>query len=280
MVVIMCSDSSKSFVLVKDIMSFVNSVLRIAATLIIYIFHCEMQYDAYSKHHLFFAFSFFLFISGYYSVYTNKMPIAWIADRLKRIYLPYWIVIVWVIIVNIFVDYKEIGIKELFFLIIGGNLFVEHKLYVIGWFISAIVVMYICVFVITYFRYVIVKVVILAFLAVLLLDYGMPLDFFVFFSIGYALHVVLIRSGLELRQVAMKDKFVKFYCAIAAPVRRIQDYSYEFFLVHGGVVLFFTKVLHTKYFVALYGGFFMTIIGAIVLKIISNRLVVFLNIGK
>lgn len=278
MFVMMYCSSGRNSIFVKDFVSLVNSVMRILATMIIYKFHCEMQYDTSSKHHLFIAFSFFLFISGYYSTIVNKSPVVWIVDRLKRIYIPYWVVIAGVVVVNLFADYKEVGYKELFFLLIGGNLFVEHKLYVIAWFVSAIVIMYLCVFVMNYFRYISVRIVILVSLVCLLMSYGMPIDFFIFFGLGYAIHSILIQSGLEFKYIFVNDNVYKFYNTVAIPIRFIQDFSYEFFLVHGGVVLFFTKIIHTQYYVALYGGLVATIVGAIALKKIASKIGVLLDI--
>ena len=94
-----------------DITSAVNSILRIISTLIIYIFHCNAQYDKASNGPLFYAFTFFLFISGYYSFFQNKLPNEWMIKRLKRIYVPYWIVIIGAIAANLFFKYKDIGGK-------------------------------------------------------------------------------------------------------------------------------------------------------------------------
>ena len=115
-----------------DIASAVNTVLRILSTIIIYVFHCNAQYKIESKESLFYAFTFFLFISGYYSFFQNKSANQWIIKRLKRIYIPYWIVILSAIAANFIFQYKNIGIKELFFALIGGNLFIQHNLYVIA----------------------------------------------------------------------------------------------------------------------------------------------------
>ncbi len=261
--------------LTADIASAVNSILRIISTVIIYIFHCNAQYKIESKDSLFYAFTFFLFISGYYSFFQGKSPNQWIIKRLKRIYIPYWIVIIGAIVANYIFQYKNIGIKELFFAVTGGNLFIEHKIYVISWFISVIICLYICVYIYKAINNIIIKSLLLSLIALLLLKFNIPYDFFISFSLGYFTHSYISRNKIEYKKITGNSTYINVFIFIFRPLFFIQNYSYEFFLVHGGMILFITKVLHASYTTSMFGGIIFSFLGAIVLKFFTRKIDLF-----
>jgi len=260
---------------ISDIASAVNSVLRIVSTIIIYIFHCDAQYHIDSNNSLSYAFTFFLFISGYYSFFQNKSANEWIIKRLKRIYIPYWIVIIGAITTNLICQYKDIGVKELFFAIIGGNLFIEHKIYVIAWFITVIICLYICVYICKIIKNILLKTMICIVIILLLLKFDIPYNFFISFLLGYFIHALISQNGLEYKTIIKNSTCTNLFNFIFSPLFVIQNYSYEFFLIHGGVILFYTQVLKTGYPAAMYGGMISSFLGAVVLKAISRKIDLF-----
>lgn len=262
-------------ILTADMTSAFNSILRIISTIIIYIFHCDAQYNFAFKDHLFYAFTFFLFISGYYSFFNNESPNKWIKKRLKRIYIPYWIVLTIVILANFIFHYKKVGIKELFFAFIGGNLFIDHKIYVIAWFISVIISLYVCVYIFKIFKNIVIKLAIVYPITLLLLHFDIPYDFFISFILGYFTHAYIVQNELDNKVLIRNTRYVKLFNAIFRPILYIQNYSYEFFLVHGGVILFFAKVLRTDYAISMVGGIILSFLGAIILKYIARKIDLF-----
>lgn len=259
-----------------DIVSAVNSALRIISTLIIYIFHCNSQYNIQSNDSLFYAFTFFLFISGYYSFFEKNSPHKWIINRLKRIYIPYWIVIIGVILANLIFQYKEMSTKEIFFALIGGNLFVEHKIYVIAWFISVIICLYICVYIYKFINNFTLKILLCFGIVTLLIKFDIPYDFFISFLLGYVIHYFISRNKLEYKNIIKNPIHIGIFNTIYRLLFTTQNYSYEFFLLHGGVILFFTQVLHVNYKTSMYAGISLTFIGAIFLKIITKKIIAFI----
>lgn len=171
-----------------------------------------------------------------------------------------------------FFKYKDVGASEIFFLIIGGNLFIENKLYVITWFISVIIFLYLCVYVLSFVKNLFIKILITSALIAILIKFNIPYYFFISFASGYFLHNIFIKSDLESKTFLSKRKNVKIFRMFAGPLLLVQNYSYEFFLMHGGILLFFTKVLHASYEIALYGGIAATLAGSIVLKFFSKKI--------
>jgi len=269
------NDKVKEQLLTADIASAVNSILRIISTVNIYIFHCNSQYNIESKDSLFYAFTFFLFISGYYSFFQGKSPNQWIIKRLKRIYIPYWIVIIGAIVANYIFQYKNIGIKEFFFAVSGGNLFIEHKIYVIAWFISVIICLYICVYIYKTIKNIALKSTVIYLIVLILLKFNIPYSFFISFSLGYFIHSYIFRKKIEYKKITDNSAFINAFILIFRPLFFIQNYSYEFFLVHGGIILFFTNVLHSSYTTSMLGGIIFSFFGAIVLKFFTRKIDLF-----
>jgi hypothetical protein len=271
------TEPSAGTVVVEDLASAVNSVLRITATLIIYLFHCHGLYGRGDSRPLFYAFAFFLFLSGYYSMVRRETAVRWIKRRLRRIYIPYWLVIAGVVVSNWIVHYKPAGPKTLFFLLIGGNLFIEDKLYVIAWFISVIIFLYFCVFLLVYFRSMALRFLLAVALVYIMSHYRIPAYFYIAFAIGWCLHYLLLRSGLSRAVLPLSQGAGRALHFVCGQILTVQNYSYEFFLVHGGVLLLFSKILKAPYGVALYAGIAVTLVNAIILKELTRRIELFLD---
>ncbi|WP_148266951.1 acyltransferase family protein [Pseudodesulfovibrio mercurii] len=271
------TESPAGSVVVEDLASAVNSVLRITATLIIYLFHCHGLYGRGDSRPLFYAFAFFLFLSGYYAMVRRENAVRWIRRRLRRIYIPYWLVITVVVLSNWAVQYKPVGVKELFFLLIGGNLFIEDKLYVIAWFISVIIFLYCCVFLMAYFRSMALRFLLAVALVYIMSHYRIPVYFYVAFTIGWSLHYLLLRSGLSRAVLPLSPGAARTLQRVYGPLLTVQNFSYEFFLVHGGVLLLFNKLLKASYGEALYAGIAVTMINAMILKELTRRIELFID---
>lgn len=264
--------SAAGTVVTEDLASAVNSVLRITATLIIYLFHCHGLYGRGDSSPLFYAFAFFLFLSGYYAVLKRNTAVRWIKRRLRRIYIPYWLVISGVVASNLIVQYKPAGPKVLFFLLIGGNLFIENKLYVIAWFISIIIFLYLYVFLMAYYRSMVFRFLLSVALVYTMSHYNIPYYFYVAFVLGWGLHYLMLRSGLSRAVLPLSPAAGSRLLRICRPLLTVQNYSYEFFLVHGGILLLFTKILKAPYGVTLYVGIMVTAVNAVILKELTRRI--------
>lgn len=257
---------------VREMTSAVNSVLRITATVLVFVFHCNALYGLGSDRPLFYAFSFFLFLSGFYAASARTNPVGWLMRRLRRIYIPYWIVVAGVVASNMIYGYKDVGMFEIGVLLAGGNLFIDNSLYVIAWFVSAILCFYLYVFVIAVLRSIVLRVLVTVLWAWFLTTFDIPPYFFVAFALGFLLRRLLTKAGAESESVRSGSAFGTSFKVSSGLLFRLQNYSYEFFLLHGGVLILFTKVLNTGYGVSFFAGFFLTAAGAVLLKRLSDRI--------
>lgn len=257
---------------VREMTSAVNSVLRITATVLVFVFHCNALYGLGSDRPLFYAFSFFLFLSGFYAASARSNPVGWLMRRLRRIYIPYWIVVVGVVAANMMYGYKDVGVFEIGVLLAGGNLFIDNSLYVIAWFVSAILCFYLYVFVIAVLRSVALRVGVTVVWAWFLLVFDIPPYFFVAFALGFLLRRLMASTGVDKESFRSGGAFHASLSTSSGLLFTVQNYSYEFFLLHGGVLILFTKVFHAGYAVSFLAGFLLTAAGAVLLKRLSNRI--------
>jgi len=239
------------------------SVIRIIATILIFIFH-YLEVEGIKNSYNIDKIGIFLFvlISGFFAynstVYSN--PLKWLIKRIKTIIIPYWIVIIIVLIANYVVEYKQTTFLKNTIIFFGGSLFVEDPLYVVSWFITYIMLLYLCVYIyniitIVHYKYIFILISLFAFYYYNISNPVYFIGFFIgFFYNKYAKHEIsnFIVCFFKL------DK-VNHY------LRIVQNHCYSFFLLHGGV-------LHLVNFFDLFSGyiFIISFVFTLILSIIHN----------
>jgi hypothetical protein len=242
------------------------SVLRIFATLLIFVFHFRGLSDLpkypIDKVGIFI----FLVISGFFAYQPGITPIHWLIKRVKQIMVPYWTVILVVLVVNRIVEYKETDFFTALIIFFGGSLFISNPVYVIAWFITYILLLYFCLFIFLRFQE---SALSYAFLIVSglifwIFEIANPCYFIGFFG-GYFLNKFLINN---------KQKNIKnsFYSNINLFFYTIQNYSYSFFLIHGGILKLTFFFFSFRGFIAFISTFFLTAIISFYHKKLSDFL--------
>ncbi len=122
------------------------SVLRISATAGIFIFHLLGLYGKNNQGMDFISLLIFCLLTGYLSSGIKSGTYEWLKKRFLSILLPYWIVIVPVLIINRIVCYKNTTILLDFITLLGGNMFLKTKVYVIAWYITFVLLLYCFIF--------------------------------------------------------------------------------------------------------------------------------------
>jgi fucose 4-O-acetylase-like acetyltransferase len=125
----------------------VAAILRIFATLVIFVYHCEGRFSRDVGAVLGSAFAIFLFLTGFYArIRETERPCAWILRRLQRIYPPYWITVIGVVVANYIFKYKSIDWLTL--VVLGRRVDWLHPspLYSIAWYVTLIVLIYLSLF--------------------------------------------------------------------------------------------------------------------------------------
>ena len=179
----------------------------------------------------------FLVISGYFSYQPKVIPSRWILKRIKQIMIPYWIVISIVLVVNTIVNYKETNILKNFIVFFGGSLFVDDPVYVISWFITYILLLYLCVCIFTLFRSPYIKLLYLIFCGALFFLYKIGnLYYYIGFFLGYFVRYFYSTKKIENLRIKKFDRINIF-------LYQIQNYSYSFFLIHAGVLHLFINLM-------------------------------------
>ena len=208
-------------------------VLRIIATFGIFIFHflglMNLNNQGIDQASIFI----FCFISGYLSFTIDNQPLSWLYKRLSSIMIPYWFVIIPVVIANRIELYKETTILSDLITIIGGNLFLNNPIYVIAWYITFINILYLFIF-----FHKASKNIMLTFVIWLLglIFFGLYLHkylYFISFALGY--------FGASKKPYP-SIKSIKLNCW-SKSIFAVQDRSYAFFLIHGGVLIFLSEKL-------------------------------------
>lgn len=260
-----------SGIAVYEIISMCNSVLRVVATLIIFVFHCNGLYGHANGRMLLVSFALFMFLSGFYCFIGNRSSFEWIVRRLKRIYVPYWAVAALVIVSNEVFRYKSVSLVDLLVFVAGGNFFLRTNLYVIAWFVSVMILLYICMFIVSLQNKNSTKLIVTLLLSAALLSIGLPLYFLVFFFVGYSLHYLLKRAGILSVRLGCGSVNCRRLQYVHAKLRWVDGISYEFYLLHGAVLLCFYKIVHVSYASCLLVSFVLTVMGAVALAKFSNR---------
>jgi len=244
--------------------SVVASCARIFATVCIFIYHGLGQLGLNNHGLDFIAILIFCFLSGYLHYGNEVQPLEWFYKRVFSIMLPYWFVIVPAVTINRMVLYKGTSVVEDLITVFGGNLFLKNPVYVIGWYITFILILYLILF------------------AILLLKRNKILQFMTFiFCIFYfgikfnmLLYCVSFIFGYILTQLfPLSKKELSENGYIGKLLFALQSRCYAFFLIHGGVLIFLThysKFNSVNFFLV---GAVVSCIGAEILYRVTKPLI-------
>jgi hypothetical protein len=146
--------------------------------------------------------------------------------------------IVPVIATNHFIQYKTVSFGSNIITFLGGNLFLDNPLCVIAWYITFIIMLYLY-----------------AFIEFLLPRYKLYLFFiscflFYFFLISKFLFFIAFVLGLRINFIKLQKRNFnkKILADFSGIVFGMQKYCYSFFLIHGGILLFFNIMKSSFYF--------------------------------
>lgn len=234
------------------------SIARIIACGMIFVYHHAGLYGKSLNPLDFYAILIFVFLSGYFSFQNDasnkKFHITWLFRRIKSIMIPYWQVILFVIVVNEICKYKDTTPLKNLIIMLGGSMFLDDPLYVISWFITLILMLYFFIFAFNISSNKSYKVFIFAIgftFSVVLNKYF----YFLAFCCGYAFKPVKekhIDSSITLNISFTLSKV--FFL--------IQNYCYSFFLLHGGVLVLLIKVFELSPVNSFIVSFVITLIAA------------------
>lgn len=243
----------------NQIISIIISILRTTATIGIFVFHILGLYGLPNKKIDFISILIFCFISGYLIKGVKKTPAKWLKKRFLSILIPYWFVIIPALTINFMTGYKKIGLEEYVITLIGGNLFIENPVYVIAWYITFILLLYMFTFAMFYRSNCCIKVLVFFlgswFFGIFL---RMP-HYFLIFCLGILLNMLFPMNIDSSRSISFNRK-----------IFAIQKYCYPFFLIHGGVLLFFHTILESNFYVSVVFGLIFSTLGAIILFHVSQ----------
>ncbi len=231
------------------------SIARLLATFGIFIFHFQGLYG-YSRYKLdFYAILIFCFLSGYLARIDKKARYKWLITRYFGIMVPYWLVIIPVFLANEIVEYKHISFFEYIVSFAGGNMFLHNPLYVIAWYVTFVLLLYLYVFIESFFRsYPLVVC--------------MAVSFFIFsYFFGEGYYFVAFVIGLRLSGwYPAKDRVQdSLMYNISSWMFVCQRYCYSFFLIHGASILFFVKVVNSPSTTTFINSLFLSIVLSIVI---------------
>jgi hypothetical protein len=240
--------------------SILLSSLRIYATFGIFLFHILGLYG-FNNHHIdFFSIVVFCFLSGLLSCELGPTPSQWLIKKAFKILIPYWLVIIPVLLINRILCYKDTSNIQDFITLLGGNMFLDNKVYVIAWYITFILLLYLFIYFQSFFNATYLKLI--AWL-IGLLFFGVALNklyYFLAFGSGFFLSKIMTPLSKEEH----KESFV------SRILFDLQKYCYYFFLIHGGILIFLFNILKLNFIQSFLIGFLMSVLGGVALSFLTT----------
>lgn len=257
--------------LYKDMFSILFGVLRITACCLIYKFHFDGIYNYDSGINVLIPFVIFMFLSGFYARENAKNMGGWVRRRLVRIYVPYLLCAVVVIISNFYMNYKDVNILDVVSVLFGINLFTGGVLYVVSWYVGFIISYYLMYYYFVVLKTKVLKLLPVVFLIVVHNVFGVSLYLLYGFVIGVCFSRLFCRFNV----------FNGILCTSGGNVARrikslvmvVQNCTYEFFLVHGPVLLLLAHVVKMDGNSALLLGGGISIVFAVILKHVAGEII-------
>jgi hypothetical protein len=245
------------------------SCVRIFATGLIFLYHFKELHSLPWMDHLDkYGIALFLFISGYFSFQPRISPGAWILGRFKQILIPYWSVILAALMINRALGYKQTTVAKDIIVFFGGSLFLDDPVYVISWFITFILIMYLLVVILRSLEDVLLKGSFIGVCIVINHFYDLVHPLYVpAFFLGYFLRWLTRQYQYTTRKKnVLRDKV---YWAVFS----IQNHCYSFFLVHGGILLFTTVLLGLNERLSFATGLVLSTVVAFYHKMVSDIII-------
>ena len=238
------------------------SLARILATLMIFMYHFGGMTGEYSIKNLdTIAIIIFLFISGFFGYQEAKVEISWLKRRFVQILIPYWPVIFFALLMNRLADYKETNWFQDVGTFFGLGLFFSEPVYVLSWFVTLILVLYMSVYGFQLINYVGFKVLwFIGGFIISLFILKVHYLYFPAFYLGYFFHS---RGWLN------NEKYTNTWPMLRRAnliLFNQQRYCYSFFLIHGGCLVLFITFLKLPPINAFIASFSSTIFLTILYK--------------
>lgn len=209
------------------------SIMRIAATLSIFVFHFLGLINHYQYQLDIYAIIIFSFLSGYLGK-PGKNRTEWLKKRYIKIMIPYWIVIIPVIIATSISGYKPITFYRVIGAIFGFNMFITNPIYVISWYITFILLLYLYAFIESLYN---------EFYYIIICMISGLVVFGYFFHESYyfiAFFLGIRFSGFYIEGIGSSSK-------ISKKLFVVQKYCYAFFLIHGAVLFSFIRYIFIRH---------------------------------
>ncbi len=196
---------------------------------------------------------------------SKGSPHKWLLRRVVGILVPYWVVIVPVLCANYLYKYKPALPWEYVAIFLGGSMFLDNPVYVISWFITLILFLYLTVYLSAvlggYYR------VLPYFACFAVLHYCFRMDdvLFLSFVAGYA-----VRITFPTRLDSVANRWC-WHAPVASALFGIQSFCYSFFLVHGAVLVVAVKLFPVDYVLTPLASVVLTMLISVPHKWISDR---------
>lgn len=198
------------------------SVARLFATMCIFLFHSFEFINVYNRWLDFVGILIFCFLSGYLSSIKSKDPHRWMLDKYFQIMIPYWMVVIPLIVTNRIIGYKKATFISDLVALIGGNMFSENSIFVIGWYITFVLLLYLYIYLSSFTKKKYIPMVIGLIVGLLIGKIWYFLIFIAGIKKSYC-------NGMETISFLGKEIHAK----ISNYLLSIQKYCYSFFLIHG-----------------------------------------------
>jgi hypothetical protein len=237
------------------------SITRIVATLMIFVFHYHSIYGIKAVAGLdIVGIALFLFISGYL-VYTPTMSFRWLVRKFKQILIPYWFVIIPILLINEVIVYKQTTWVNKLVALVGGSYFIDDPIMVVAWFITVILLFYTFTFLVFINKSITLQILFFTGGIALFMLLGLPYVYIGSFLFGFLMR----KNAVNTASKPVNNR-------LNAILFTIQNFSYSFFLIHGGIIFFFVKILGMEY--SLY-SFFLCFVCSSIFMIMHKILVDF-----
>ncbi|MBM9514549.1 hypothetical protein [Desulfogranum marinum] len=219
---------------------FIPSLLRIVATLLIFIFHFQGLYGLDNTNIDFLAICIFCFLSGFLAYPIEGAKLQWFFKKYIQIMAPFWTVYIGVVCINLFIQYKGQDLISFIVTFFFGGLFIVDPLYVISWFITFILVLYLMLAVCTSSESIYINLM-YGFLSACCYYFFVKQSFFylAFFVVG-----CIAKNSTSFSSILKMDYMPTVN--VNLPLGVLQDRCYSFFLIHGCVLLFFVKMIDLR----------------------------------
>ena len=234
----------------------------------------------------------FLGVSGLLGSMSQRPPVAWLLQRLRRIYPAYWLAMLFSFALAALTKYKTFGIGQFLSQMLGLGLFTHPDNLVNNptWFISLLLVCYVALFfarlsklplsvdlifvaaivawgVHADFPYPAMHL--LTFFAASLLTVALPTDYRmrgligagIFFLLLAPISVAFAYTGIPLLLIGL----LAGLSAVPRAIGKIAEYSYEYYLIHGIFLYGTISALRTCPALAIPSGILLSCVAAVCL---------------